>query len=196
MADDETFLSQVLNEKSSLKDLIPALANPKASMDLKGRPQSTNVDHRHGGSPDERDQRHLEDDYYAANVYLQLLRDSRLPPGPLSDPRKPMPGGELGIGQGMSRQDFWQQNAEQVWVNKAGNDLTTKHYRTKFLGLFPLSPSEYLNGGGSSTWKTTGSKAPAEFLLDTYKRARSVGLPIHPINAQPEPLPSTFKKSK
>lgn len=165
------------------------------------RPASTNIDDIRSGSlsPDERQKRNREQDDLWVNRTLRDLRAPYEVPKPRPDPRSPMPGGKLALGKGQSRQEFRDQIADDVWIAKAAQELATKYYHTKFLGVFGLAPREQLKGMGSSTWVRTGkdfggaNEDAAKFLLDTFKRARSVGFPIHPLNEQPEPLPMSFK---
>lgn len=164
-----------------------------------GRPASGLTDIRTGrGSPDDRDEQNKkkmahEDDAILAQVKY-AARQKYGVPVPRPDPRNPMAGGELAIGKGMSRQEFFQKNAEDAWVNsrstwkriydRAGNDWVKQGFWAKLSTL--LQERDY-------TGARQKIKAEDTFLLDTFKRARSVGYPVHPINEQPEPLPQKFK---
>lgn len=160
------------------------------------RPKSENmIDIRTGrGSPDDRQEQIYNRNRHENIAYRDQLRSMvNGTPLPRPDPRREMPGGELAIGKGQSRQDFWTALKEASWVQTTADELSTTHYRDKFLWVFPMSPGEKLSGGLVGTYKEKGNVEASQFLLDTFKRARTSGFKISPINEQPAPLPLTFK---
>ena len=129
----------------------------------------------------------LAHDLGAASDFLNYINQSRHGVKlPRPDPRSPKPGGELAIGKNMSRSEWAQDIAEKAWVNKHENDLGVISYYDKFLGIFEMTASEKLGRAGRNWYRPEVSRSSAEFLLDTFKRARSVGLAIHSFAPQLE----------
>ena len=135
-------------------------------MKVKGRPSSPNFDNRLGPySPDERQE--INDKAYLSGILFEInSRDA--PPFPRFDPRKKAPGLH-----GMTYGEFDQQLSEEGAINRYTEDLTRADYLRWPLGY--NDANDYSKRHGHQY------RDAAEFLLDTFKRAREVGYPIHPL---------------
>lgn len=156
------------------------------------RPKSENmIDIRTGrGSPDDRQEQIYNRNRHENIAYRDQLRSMvNDTPLPRPDPRREMPGGELAIGKGQSRQDFWTALKEASWVDTR-TEQDVQNMRIPFWNGFDKlgwRKEDYQNEYRPK------AKAYNQFLLDTFKRARTSGFKISPINEQPAPLPLTFK---
>jgi hypothetical protein len=167
----------------------------------KGRVPSPNmVDIRTGrGSPDDRQEQKRKrnrylDDAWATNTLKTIgLQDV---PQPKPDPRTKMPGGELAIGRGQSRQEYYQGIAEEAHINSVANpyDVYLKATRPKkgesFWGAFK---DIWFNMDDRVKRTEVEMRNQEQFLLDSFKQARAVGYKPASISTQPAPLPMQFK---
>lgn len=136
-------------------------------MKTKGRQTSTNMIEPGRMPPDERQT--FGNNAYADGIIAEIKKLDA-PPMPRRDPRSKMPDG---LGGGQTYGEFDQMLAEEGAVNRYSEDLTRADYRR-----WPLS---YNDAEDYSKKHGQQYHQAAEFLLDTFKRARTVGYPIHPL---------------
>lgn len=120
-------------------------------------------------SPDERQT--AQNDQYASGILGSIhAQDAATTPMPRPDPRDKM---KPGLGGGQTYGQFDQMLAEEGAVNRYSEDLARADYLRWPLGY--NDSEDYAKKHGQQYHQA------AEFLLDTFKRARTVGYPIHPL---------------
>lgn len=130
------------------------------------RPVSTNIINPDMMSPDERQD--FNDTSYVDAIKSDVRAQDR-PPLPHEDPRDPLPGQP-----GQTYGSFDQGLAEEGTVKRYAEDLARADYTRYALGY--NDANDYMSKHGQSQYEGAG-----KFLLDTFKRARETGYPIHPL---------------
>lgn len=153
--------------------------------------QSYNMEYRTGGSPDERDQRWQDllawDDNRILDALRQEAKNNLNPPPPMPRPRMSPEG--------------WQQINEAVSVSKYMGDMATWDYTHAGGNIWTTGGKSLQDKAHSAkfNFETVGKfltdnsaqyRVSAEFLLDSFKRARTVGLPISTLSPVLHGLPS------
>ena len=157
-------------------------------LNWKGRERSSNVEVRTSGSPDERQVKNRELAFLDAEHILELMRQ---PPLPRADPR----GRSIQVtpGQRMSMKDFLAAREDSVNRERALN-RTSKWWWKEGYKQANFWEVVFHGAKNSASANQVGKEHFDQemFLLDSFKRAREVGYPIHSLipTKQFDPRPS------